>query len=168
MSGDTELDTGLLRRAIALGEEAGRRGNRPFGAVIATSDGVVLAEGRNEVAESGTVTAHAELTALTAAGPLPDLADATVYASGEPCPMCSAAMVWAGVSRIVFAAAEPDFGAIIGGHPRFTLRCAQVVAASDAEIEVSGPHLGEEALAPFVRYADKLRGSGTDGGEPVR
>ncbi|MEV5652569.1 nucleoside deaminase [Nocardia sp. NPDC052254] len=150
-------DNELLRRTLALAEEAGRRGNRPFGAVIATSGGVVLAEGRNEVAESGVITAHAELTAIahaTDAGLVADLAGGTVYASGEPCPMCAAAMVWAGITRIVFAAAEPDFGAIIGGHPRFDLRCSQVIAASDAEIEVSGPHLGEDALIPFRRYVD--------------
>lgn len=150
-------DNELLRRAISLAEEAGHRGNRPFGAVVATPDGVVLAEGRNEVAESGVLTSHAELTALaraTDAGLLADLAGATVYASGEPCPMCAAAMVWAGVGRIVFAAAEPDFDAIIGGHPRFALRCSEVIAASDADIAVSGPHLGEDALIPFRRYLD--------------
>ncbi|NKY44870.1 nucleoside deaminase [Nocardia cerradoensis] len=147
-------DNDHLRRAIALGEEAGRRGNRPFGAVIVAADGTTVAEGRNEVAASGVVTAHAELGALTAAGPSADLVGATVYAGGEPCPMCSAALVWAGVARIVFAAAEADFAAIIGGHPRFALGCAEVVGASDAEIAVSGPHLGEEALVPFRRYAE--------------
>ncbi|MFF0501288.1 nucleoside deaminase [Nocardia aobensis] len=149
-------DSENLRRAIALGEEAGRRGNRPFGAVLVAADGTVVAEGRNEVATSGVVTAHAELAALDAAGPAANLAGATVYASGEPCPMCSAALVWAGVARIVFAAAEADFTAIIGGHPRFALGCAEVVAASDAEIAVSGPHLGDEALVPFRRYVETV------------
>ncbi|WP_063065984.1 nucleoside deaminase [Nocardia violaceofusca] len=148
-------DSENLRRAIALGEEAGRRGNRPFGAVLVAADGTVVAEGRNEVATSGVVTAHAELTALGAAGPA--AGGATVYASGEPCPMCSAALVWAGVARIVFAAAEADFSAIIGGHPRFALGCAEVVAASDAEIAVSGPHLGDEALVPFRHYVETVQ-----------
>lgn len=151
-------DEALLRRAISLAEDAGSRGNRPFGAVIATGDRVV-AEGRNEVAETGVVTAHAELTAIAAAvaaGRGVDLAGATIYASGEPCPMCSAAIVWAGLSRIVFAAAEPEFTAIIGGHPRFTLRCADVVGSSDAALTVSGPHLGDDALAPFLRHIEKV------------
>ncbi|WP_227983787.1 deaminase [Nocardia spumae] len=150
-------DIDLLRRAISLAEEAADRGNRPFGAVAVTAAGAVIAEGRNEVAESGVVTAHAELTALTAAtaaGRTADLAGATVYASGEPCPMCAAAMVWAGVTRIVFAAAEPDFHAVIGGYPRFTLRCAEVVGAADVPVTVSGPHLDDEALAPFRRYLE--------------
>lgn len=152
-------DTDLLRRAITLAEEAGARGNRPFGAVITTADGRVLATGRNEVAESGVITAHAELTAVTAAieaGRAADLIGATVYASGEPCPMCSAAMVWAGIGRIVFGAAEPDFGEILCEGPRFRLRCADVVGAADVSIEVSGPHLGEEALIPFRRRVGNL------------
>ncbi|ONM47371.1 nucleoside deaminase [Nocardia donostiensis] len=154
-------DMDLLRQAIALAEAAGERGNRPFGAVITTTDGVVIATGRNEVAETGMATAHAELTAVTAAteaGRAVDLIGATVYASGEPCPMCSAAMVWAGIGRIVFAAAEPDFSEIIDGGPRFTLRCADVVGAADVDLDVSGPHLGEEALAPFHRFAENFPG----------
>ncbi|MDH6283603.1 nucleoside deaminase [Prescottella agglutinans] len=152
VSSDAET---LLRRSISLADDAGRRGNRPFGAVITTADGTVIAEGRNEVAETGMVTAHAELTAIAAAteaGRSADLVGATIYASGEPCPMCSAAIVWAGITRVVFAAADPDFTAIIGGHPRFTLRCADVVGSSDAAVTVSGPHLGDEALAPFRRH----------------
>lgn len=152
----SSTEEGLLRQAISLAEEAGRRGNRPFGAVIVAADGSVIAEGRNEVAEAGAVIAHAELAAITAAieaGRSAALAGASVYASGEPCPMCSAAIVHAGLARVVFAAAEPDFTAIIGGHPRFTLRCAEVVGSSDADITVSGPHLGDEALAPFRRHA---------------
>ncbi|MGA9872669.1 MAG: hypothetical protein WBQ44_16205 [Rhodococcus sp. (in: high G+C Gram-positive bacteria)] len=67
-------------------------------------------------------------------------------ASGEPCPMCSAAMVWAGVSRIVFAASAPEFAKILTGGPQFSLRCADVVAAADVDIAVEGPILQDEAL----------------------
>ncbi|WP_430330771.1 nucleoside deaminase [Rhodococcus sp. ACT016] len=154
----------FLRQAISLADEARLRGNRPFGAVITTADGSVIAEGRNAVADTGMVTAHAELAAITAAieaGRSADLADATIYASGEPCPMCSAAIVWAGITRVVFAAAEPDFTPVIGGHPRFTLRCADVIGSSDAAVTVSGPHLGDEALEPFRRYRTARDGADT-------
>ena len=102
----SERDRELLRRAIDLAGEAGEAGNRPFGSVIAV-DGIAVAEGRNQVGASGDITAHAELVALRRAiddGYAERLAGATVYASGEPCPMCAAACVWAGVGRIVFAA----------------------------------------------------------------
>ena len=151
----------LLRQAISLADEASDRGNRPFGAVIVSSEGMVISQGRNEVAESGVVTAHAELVAIdaaTVAGRTGGMVGATIYASGEPCPMCSAAAVWAGIGRIVFGAAEPEFAAVIGGYPRFGLRCAEVVGSSDADVAVSGPHLGGEALAPFQRYRESSAG----------
>jgi tRNA(Arg) A34 adenosine deaminase TadA len=63
--------------------------------------------------------------------------------------MCAAAMVWAGVSRIVFAASEPDFSALLSVGPRFNLRCAEVVASSGEDVAIVGPALGSEALTPF-------------------
>lgn len=149
-----------MRQAISLAEQAGRDGNRPFGAVIVNAGGPTIAEGRNEVTSTGIVTAHAELVAITAAidaGRGAELNGATIYASGEPC-QCSAAIVWAGIARVVFGAAEPDFTAIIGGHPRFTLRCAEVIRSSDASVTVSGPNLDDAALVPFRRYAAENSG----------
>ncbi|PWV75215.1 nucleoside deaminase [Nocardia neocaledoniensis] len=148
----TDIDRTHLRRAIDLAALAAERGDRPFGAVAVDRDGTVIAEGANAVSSTGDVTTHAELVAITvatAAGKAEDLRGATVYASGEPCPMCSAAMVWAQVGRIVFAAAAAEFGPILPGGPSFTLTCAELVASSNVPVEVSGPHLGEEALAVF-------------------
>lgn len=135
-----------LSRAIELAVEAGEAGNRPFGAVLVGADGTVLAEGRNEVASAGDVTAHAELVAIRGAA---TAENATMYASGEPCPMCSAAMVWAGVTRIVFGASEPEFSKILDGGPRFSLRCAEVVGAADVDITVEGPVDEADALKAF-------------------
>ncbi|MDO3647935.1 nucleoside deaminase [Nocardia mangyaensis] len=152
MTALTEIDLTHLRRAIALAEQASARGDRPFGAVAVDRAGGVIAEGENAVSTSGDVTTHAELAAITtatAAGRAESLRGATVYASGEPCPMCAAAMVWAQVGRIVFAAAAAEFGPILPGGPRFALTCAELVATSNVPVEVSGPHLGEEALTVF-------------------
>ncbi|MEV0064101.1 nucleoside deaminase [Nocardia sp. NPDC050718] len=148
----TENDITHLRRAIELAGLASARGDRPFGAVAVDRDGRVVAEGENAVSSSGDVTTHAELVAITtatAAGKAEALRGATVYASGEPCPMCAAAMVWAQVGRIVFAAASAEFGKILTGGPSFALTCADLVATSNVPVQVSGPHLGEEALAVF-------------------
>ncbi|MFJ2668895.1 nucleoside deaminase [Nocardia fluminea] len=152
MSELTDIDITHLRRAIDLAGHATSLGDRPFGAVAVGHSGAVLAEGVNAVNTTGDVTTHAELVAITlatAAGHAPKLRGATVYASGEPCPMCAAAMVWAGVARIVFAAAAAEFGPILPSDTTFGLTCAEVAASSNVTVEVSGPHLGEEALAVF-------------------
>jgi tRNA(Arg) A34 adenosine deaminase TadA len=63
--------------------------------------------------------------------------------------MCAAALVWAGASRIVYAAAEPAFSALLPGRPRFDLSCRDVVGSTGEDIEIVGPCLGDEALVPF-------------------
>jgi tRNA(Arg) A34 adenosine deaminase TadA len=148
------LDRTHLAEALRLAGETLTSGNKPFGAVLVAPDGRVLATGRNTVAQTGDPTAHAELDAVraVAAQDRAAVVGGTMYASGEPCPMCAAALVWSGVGRIDFGTAAPDVVAIAPGPPGFRLRCADVVSASDAEIDVVGPLLGEDGLAPFRRY----------------
>lgn len=151
-------EQGLTRhitRAIELAYQAGARGDRPFGAVLLDADGHPLAEGLNAVTTTGDIRAHAELDAIEnarAAGDGARVAGGTMIASGEPCPMCAAGMVWAGITRILYAAAGPDFGAILTDGPRFDLRCADVIAASTEPITVEGPIDGVDALGPFKAF----------------
>lgn len=128
----------FVRRSVELAMQAGAAGDRPFGSIIVSAQGVVLAEGRNEATSRGDVTAHAELVALRSARGT-DVPGSTVYASGEPCPMCAAALAWAGVRRIVFAASTAAFSAVLPGGPRFDIGCAELLERSDAAIEVQGP-----------------------------
>jgi tRNA(Arg) A34 adenosine deaminase TadA len=96
-----------LRRCVALAAEALAAGDDPFGSVLVGPDGDVLAEDRNRETSSADPTAHPELAlAQWAAKHLPPgrRAAATVYTSGEHCPMCAAAHAWVGLGRIVFAA----------------------------------------------------------------
>jgi guanine deaminase len=99
-------DEAWLRLAIELALENVAGGGRPFGAIV-VRDGGEVAAGVNRAVQDGDPTAHAELLAIREAarrlGTL-SLAGATVYASGEPCPMCRAAARHAAVSRVVFAA----------------------------------------------------------------
>ena len=103
MADDQSLaDRHYLLRAIALsaGQVTSGRGG-PFGAVV-VRDGVIIAEGCNEVTSAFDPTAHAEVVAIRrACSSLRDfsLAGATIYASCEPCPMCLAAIYWARLDR---------------------------------------------------------------------
>ncbi|ACU72385.1 CMP/dCMP deaminase zinc-binding [Catenulispora acidiphila DSM 44928] len=95
-----------LGQAIALAQDNVEAGGWPFGAVI-VRDGAVIATGVNEVLADGDPTAHAEMLAIReACRVLKDinLAGAVLYASCEPCPMCLAAIKWAGLTGIVYAA----------------------------------------------------------------
>lgn len=85
-------------------------GGRPFGAVV-VKNGEVIASGVNEIGATGDPTAHAELTAMRRAAQVlgaPRLDGCVVYASGQPCPMCLAAMHMTGVRAVRFCYANED------------------------------------------------------------
>ena len=93
-----------LRRCVELANEALDAGDEPFGSVLVAADGTVLAEDHNRVS-SGDRTRHPEfeLARWAAANMTPwERAAATVFTSGEHCPMCSAAHGWVGLGRIVY------------------------------------------------------------------
>jgi tRNA(adenine34) deaminase len=149
-----ERDALYLRRAIEMSARARERGNRPFGAVIATADGRVLAEVINSNVETGDCTAHAEVNALREATPKHPrelLATATMYASGEPCVMCAGAIFWSGIPRVVFgidAVRLRVFRGDVATQRDAELSCRDVFRASPHAIEAIGPCLVEEASVP--------------------
>jgi tRNA(Arg) A34 adenosine deaminase TadA len=102
----TEADLPYLRRCVELATEAVAAGDFPFGSVLVAEDGTVLAEDRNREVSAGDPTRHPEfeLARWAATNMTPrDRAAATVYTSGEHCPMCAAAHGWVGLGRIVYA-----------------------------------------------------------------
>ena len=145
------VDAGMLRRAIELSVVAKERGNRPFGAVIASANGDVLAEAWNNTGETGDCTGHAETAAIRLASPAHSreaLAGATMYASGEPCVMCAGAIFWSNIRRVVFgidAVALRSFRGERQEQRDAELSCRHVFAASPHDVEVIGPVLEEEA-----------------------
>ena len=105
----TDDDLRHLQRAVELAAAALEAGDDPFGSLLVAGDGTVLAEELNREVTSADPTAHPELAlARWAAGNLSagDRLEATVYTSGEHCPMCAAAHAWVGLGRVVFAASS--------------------------------------------------------------
>ena len=104
-TGFTEADLPHLRRCVELAAVAVEAGDFPFGSVLAAADGTVLAEDRNREVTAGDPTRHPEfaLARWAAVNMTPgERATATVYTSGEHCPMCAAAHGWVGLGRIVY------------------------------------------------------------------
>ena len=153
-----ERDALYLGRAIALSDETRRHGNRPFGAVIVSAAGEVLADGLNNTAVSGDCTTHAETEALRIATPKVSrevLAGATMYASGEPCVMCAGAIFWSNIRRVVFgidAVRLREFRALNTNAADLQMSCREVFASSPLPIEVIGPALLHEATAVHAAY----------------
>lgn len=105
----------LMRRAIAVSENSVRNGGGPFGAVIASKDGEIIAEASNSVTIDHDPTAHAEVNCIrkaTAKLGTFDLAGYDIYTSCEPCPMCLGAIYWAHLDKIYYANDRKDAAAI--------------------------------------------------------
>ncbi len=110
-----------MLQAFAEAEAAAARGEVPVGAVIVSSSGAVLASAGNRTLEYKDPTAHAELLAIRAAAHALDserLIDCDLYVTLEPCAMCAAAISFARLRRVYFAASDEKMGAIENG-PRF-------------------------------------------------
>jgi tRNA(Arg) A34 adenosine deaminase TadA len=148
----TAADLPYLQRCVELAAEAVEAGDFPFGSVLVAADGTVLAEDRNREVTAGDATRHPEFElARWAAANMtpPERAAATVYTSGEHCPMCAAAHGWVGLGRIVYVTSTEQSGAWlaelgVSPAPVMPLAILDVVPG----VEVAGPVPG---LAEQVR-----------------
>ncbi|SFD94351.1 nucleoside deaminase [Nitrosomonas sp. Nm166] len=88
-----------LHRCVELATEALEAGDEPFGSMLVAADGAIFAEDRNRVVSAGDRSRHPEFELArwaVANMTAEERAAATVFTSGEHCPMCSAAHGWVG------------------------------------------------------------------------
>jgi tRNA(Arg) A34 adenosine deaminase TadA len=137
----SEEEERFLRRAIGLAAAAGRtEGQRPYGALLVVG-GEVVAEDRNTVEADGDITAHPELKlARWAARELPPerAAEATMFTSCRPCPMCAEAIARSGLGRVVFALSAEQHARLRPQTPRPGVRWVGPALFEEAARAVSG------------------------------
>jgi tRNA(Arg) A34 adenosine deaminase TadA len=145
-------DEYYLRLAIEAAWKARANGNHPFGALLVGPEGEVLLEGVNTVVTERDCTGHAETNLMREATKRFEsdfLITCTMYASTEPCPMCSTAIYWGGVGRVVFGLSAPDIFGLTGEDPQnpvFLAPTREILTRGRQKIEVLGPMLVDEAL----------------------
>ena len=140
-----------LSRCVELAEEALNAGDEPFGSVLVDADGAVLAEDRNRIA-SGDRTRHPEfeLARWAAENVAPAVrAGATVYTSGEHCPMCAAAHAWVGLGRIVYACSSAQLAGWLGE--------LGVPASPVALLPINAIAPNVPVVGPVSQFADSMR-----------
>ena len=111
----------FMRKAIALSlKNIHLSQGGPFGALI-VKDGVIIAQGTNQVTVNNDPTAHAEIVAIRQASQKLatfQLLGCELYTSCEPCPMCLGAIYWARIARVYYANTQAD-AAQIGFDDQF-------------------------------------------------
>ena len=145
----------FMRKAIALSIENVAKGGGPFGAVI-VKDGEIIATGVNRVTSSCDPTAHAEISAIRAAGKVLgtfNLSGCEIYTSCEPCPMCFGAIYWARLDKMYYANTKID-AKDIGFDDSFIYDELELNPA-DRKLQ-SEPLLREEALKAFEEWTKNM------------
>ncbi|CAM4087115.1 nucleoside deaminase [Zobellia nedashkovskayae] len=116
-------DTYYMKKALQEAEAAYEKQEVPIGAIIVIQDRII-ARAHNLTEQLNDVTAHAEMQAITAAANFLGgkyLQNCTLYVTLEPCQMCAGALYWSQISKIVYAAKDPQRGCGVMGtklHPK--------------------------------------------------
>ncbi len=139
-----------MRRTFELAVEAAGNGNHPFGALLLDPDGNIMFESENTVITDNDITAHAEMNCIRSAvselGP-DKLKNCTLYASTEPCPMCTGALYWSGIRKLVYGLSQTRLSEMThpAGERRTVFSCRDIIKKGTKDINVTGPILEDEA-----------------------
>ena len=144
-------DMGHLRTAVALAEQALNAGHSPFGSLLVSADGEVLFQDHNRDGD-GELTRHPELAIAQWAErnlEREQRASATVYTSGEHCPMCAGAHAWAGLGRIVYVSSAAQL--------QQWLRDFDAPASPTASLPITDVAPDLQVDGPVVELAEQVK-----------
>lgn len=116
-------DEYYMKMALQQAQHALERDEVPVGCIIVAGN-QVIAKAHNLTETLNDVTAHAEMQAITAAADFLGgkyLQKCTLYVTLEPCVMCSGALAWSQISRVVIGARDERRGFVTNGlslHPK--------------------------------------------------
>ncbi len=153
------MNEDLMAEAIRLSiEKMEAREGGPFGAVVAR-DGKVISRGWNQVTSTNDPSAHAEIVAIRKACKELStfwLGDCELYVNCEPCPMCLAAVYWAGIRKVYFAAGREDADNAGFGDGYIAREIIKPVAERNMKMEQGMRNDALEAFSIWDKMEDKI------------
>lgn len=153
---------GWMRTAVAEARASLRQGDSGFGALV-VQDGGILAQARDSDTTDGDPTAHAELKAIRQAAARTGgrLSGCLLVATHEPCPMCAAAALWAGIGELAFGFSIRE--ALAQGRRRIDLPARRLFELGGRELTVHEGVLHDQCAVLYNREVRKevaaLRGA---------
>lgn len=146
-------DEHFIRRTYQLALQSAQKGFDPFGALLIKDDKIV-AESKDKCIQYSDPTAHAELILISEfcrKNELISLEGYTLYCNVEPCVMCSGAIHWARISRVVFGVGQANLQKVSGGKEKPD--CRTLINIGNKKTEIVGPVLPDEGLAILKQYS---------------
>lgn len=150
--GNMNREMNHLKKAIEVAHSAKQKGNLPYGCILVDSNGQQLLAGENTINTDNDCLAHAEINLIREACKSYSyefLNTCTIYTSDEPCAMCSSAIYWSGIGKLVFGLSKVKFYDTMGrDNPNwvFELGSKDVLESGGRKVEVFGPFLEDEVL----------------------
>lgn len=145
-------DEFFIRKTIELAMKSRECGNEPFGAILVKNDKIVMS-GENKINTFCDPTHHAEIGLIRkfcVENNIFDLKDYTLYTSCEPCVMCSGAMVWANLGKLVYSVSHDQLAEIAGSN--IMISCEEVFEKSPNKPKIVERLLNDEGLKVFKGY----------------
>lgn len=147
--------TRFIDIAIYEAKKAIREGNSGFGAVVIKNN-TLISKAHDTDKAAKDPTCHADINALRKAALQleGDFSGCMLISTHEPCPMCSSAIVWAGIKQIAFGYSIAE--SIKQNRKRINLTCSELFKRAGASIEIYAGVKNEECA---LLYNDRIRKS---------
>lgn len=145
-----------LEKAIEVSFKSREHGNTPFGALLVDKEGNIILTQENVEITENKCTGHAETMLAEKASKMYSkdfLWSCTLYTTAEPCCMCTGAIYWANIGRIVYAMTEKRLLELTGDNeqnPTFDLPSREILKKGQKNIEVIGPFPALEEKAALA------------------
>lgn len=147
-----QQDEHFIRKAFEIALQSAKNGFDPFGALL-VKEGVIASSSIDKCIQYSDPTAHAELILISEYcrnNQLISLEGYTLYCNVEPCVMCSGAIHWSRISRVVFGVSQARLQSVSKGKQK--PGCEALINIGNHKIEVIGPILEEEGMEILTRF----------------
>jgi tRNA(Arg) A34 adenosine deaminase TadA len=152
-----QIDEKFIREANKIALQSASNGFDPFAALLVKDDKIVSTS-MDKCIQYSDPTAHAELILISEfcrEHQIISLENHTIYCNVEPCVMCSGAIHWSRISKVVYGVRQASLQSVSKG--KLKPCCEDLINVGNKKIEILGPILEKEGLAILKRFPFKSK-----------
>jgi tRNA(Arg) A34 adenosine deaminase TadA len=152
-----QLDEKFIRKVYSIALESAESGFGPFGAIL-VKEGKIVSSSVDKCIQYSDPTSHAELALISdfcRKSQRISLEGYALYCNVEPCVMCSGAIHWSRISKVVFGVSQAILQSVSRGNVK--PGCRELINIGNEGIEIIGPVLEEEGLEVLKKFPFKSK-----------